>query len=306
MILTITLNPSVDRTIFVDKLLPNDTNRVRKTETDAGGKGINVARVAAELGSEVLATGFLGGKPGLFVKHVLDQERVPYDFVEVEDETRMNVIVEADDGPPTTFNERGPEVAPAHWEALVDKSRIAEGKAAFVVMGGSIPPGLHDDAFAIFPISTMNRRVVDADGEALKRSLAAKPFMVKPNRDEAERLLGAKIGSTAEAIGAARRIRGQGVEVAIISMGADGAVMSCGEGDFYAAAPTVEVVSTVGSGDSLIGGFLHALEQDFSYEEAFRWGIAAGAATATTTASEICKRPEVEALVPKVDVIRSA
>jgi 1-phosphofructokinase family hexose kinase len=304
MILTITLNPSVDRTIFVDKLLPNDTNRVRKTETDAGGKGINVARVAAELGSEVLATGFLGGKPGLFVKHVLDLEKVPYDFVEVEDETRMNVIVEASDGPPTTFNERGPKVTPAHWEALVDKSRIAEGKAAFVVMGGSIPPGLDDDTFAVFPISKMNRRVVDADGEALKRSLAAKPFMVKPNRDEAERLLGIEIRSIADAMAAARKICEQGIEIAIISMGAEGAAMSCEEGDFHAAAPTVEVVSTVGSGDSLIGGFLHALEQNMSCEEAFRWGIAAGAATATTTAAEICRRSEVEALLVKVEVHR--
>ena len=300
MTLTVTLNPSVDRTLFVDSFKLADTNRVVKTETDAGGKGINVARVASELGINVFATGFLAGKPGLFVKYVLDQEGVPHSFIGVPGETRLNILIENADGPPTTFNERGPEISKASWDELLDTicSRIESFE--YVAMGGSIPPGLGPEAFGEIVSAVGKPCVADADGEPMKIALSRKPFMVKPNRQEAERLLGVTIGDAVQALDAARELRNRGVAVAIVSIGKDGAVLSSDEGDFIAEPPRVDVVSTVGAGDSLIGGFLYGLEKRMSHEDCLRWGVAAGAATATTGASEICKRAKVEELLSTV------
>ncbi|MBA3726319.1 MAG: 1-phosphofructokinase [Armatimonadetes bacterium] len=300
MILSVTLNPSVDRTLIVETLKVADTNRVLNTETDAGGKGINVARVVGELGIDVLATGFLAGKPGLYVKHVLDQEGVPHSFVEVPGETRLNVLVESADGPPTTFNERGPEISNESWTQLLDTICSRIDSFTYVAMGGSIPPGLGPEAFSEIVSAVDRPCVVDADGAAMRIALDCKPFMVKPNRQEAERLLNVTIGDVGRALRAARELRDRGVTIAIVSLGKDGAVMSSGQGDFVAEPPRVEAVSTVGAGDSLIGGFMYGLEKCMSYEDCLRWGIAAGAATATTDASEICKRPKVEELLPGV------
>lgn len=300
MILSVTLNPSVDRTLFVETLKVADTNRVLKTETDAGGKGINVARVAAELGVDVLATGFLAGKPGLFVKHVLDEESVPHSFIEVPGETRLNILVENTEGPPTTFNERGPVISKQSWTELLAAIGSRIGGFNYVAMGGSIPPGLGAEAFGEILSAVDKPCVVDADGEAMRIALDRKPFMVKPNRQEAKRLLGVTIDDVDQALSAARELRNRGVTVAIVSLGKDGAVMSSDQGDCVAEPPRVEAVSSVGAGDSLIGGFLYGLEKRMSHEDCLRWGVAAGAATATTGASEICKRPKVEELLPRV------
>ncbi|MGI8923863.1 MAG: 1-phosphofructokinase [Fimbriimonadales bacterium] len=300
MILSVTLNPSVDRTLFVETLKVADTNRIVRTETDAGGKGVNVARVAAELGLDVIATGFLAGKPGLFVKQVLDEEAVSHSFIEVPGETRLNILVETTEGPPTTFNERGPVISKDSWTELLDAIGSRIGWFNYVVMGGSIPPGLGAEAFGEILTSVNKPCVVDADGDALRLALDRKPFMVKPNRQEAERLLNVTIGDIGQALRAARELRNRGVTIAIVSLGKDGAVMASDQGEFIADAPRVEVVSTVGAGDSLIGGFLHRLELRMDHADCLRWGVAAGAATATTSASEICRRAKVEELLPSV------
>jgi len=136
MILTITLNPSVDHALFVDVVKLNDTNRVNRTERDAGGKGINVARVAAELGSDVLATGFLGGGPGAYIRAVLDKQGVKHDFVEVNGETRINFSVEDGSGlPPTTFNEQGPDITLGNFQDMRDHCRRMSQTAAWVCVG---------------------------------------------------------------------------------------------------------------------------------------------------------------------------
>lgn len=304
MILTVTLNPSVDHAIFLDQLKLHDTNRVRRTETDAGGKGVNLARVAAELGAETLATGFLGGGTGAYVRKVLDKQGVKHDFIEVDAETRTNFSVEDEtDDPPTTFNEPGPSISELDLQALIDKCTEVAQCCQWAAMGGSLPPGVPTDIFAQLTRLFKERGckvLVDADGEPLRLAVEAKPDMIKPNAKEAQRLLGREIGSREEAVEAARELHRSGIAVVIVSLGEDGAAFACEDGCFVAESPQVDVRSTIGSGDSMLGGILWALEDGRPLEEAFKWGVAAGAATATTDGSEIARRPVVLELLPQV------
>ena len=312
MIFTVTLNTSVDHALFLEELRLGDTNRVTRTETDAGGKGVNLARVAAEMGASAVATGFAGGGPGAFIRHVLETQGVQHEFVETAGETRTNFSVEdATGAPPTTFNARGPQIAPGELEALWLKCRTLASGARWVAMGGSIPPGVPEDIYR--GLTTVFREescrvVVDSDGEPMRMALEARPCLCKPNAREASRLLGWPVVSVEDAIPAAREIRemqGGGDAMTIVSMGADGAVLASAEGVLVGISPKVETRSSIGSGDSLLGAFLWALEDGRPLEEAFRWGLAAGAATATTNGAEIARRPAVEALFPQA-IVRGA
>lgn len=310
MILSITLNPCVDRALFVDGLTMHDSNRVIRCEIDAGGKGINAARIIAELGVQVTATGFLAGGTGDFIWGVLDAaELLDPDFISVAGETRMNITVEDGTGmPPTTFNEKGPNIPNEKFGELTQiiyRNLVGE---KFVVAGGSLPPGIRDDVYADLIRFSRGQGVpmaVDADGEALRLALDAKPFLVKPNADETERLLGDEPKSLEDGVRAAKRIREMGAEVAIVSMGAKGAALAADGVALIAEAPKVAANSTIGAGDSMVGGFLAGLCMNLSLQEALRLGAAAGAATASTSGSEIGRREVIDRLLPGV-IIRDA
>lgn len=311
MILTVTLNPAVDHALFVEGLKVGDTNRVLRDEIDAGGKGINLSRIAVELGAMSLATGFLGGGTGAFIRKVMAKQGVLQDFVDVHGETRTNFSVEdTRGGPPTTFNERGPEIRPSEWEALKSKVEHYACRAHWVALGGSLPQGLPEDAYRILgEIAKAGgaRLVLDADGAPQVEGLKAAPDLVKPNAREAERLLsdGRRVESLDDAVRAAMDLR-EGDRLVVVSIGASGAAMAGPAGVFRGHSPQVEAKSTIGSGDSMIGGILAALEQGRPVEEAFAWGLAAGAATATTDGSEIGRRSVFEQLLPQARVQKVA
>lgn len=309
MILTITLNPAVDHALFVDGLKVGDTNRVFRDEIDAGGKGINLSRIAVELGAMSLATGFLGGGTGAFIRKVMARQGVLQDFVDVHGETRTNFSVEdVQGGPPTTFNERGPVIRPEEWEALLAKARHYASRAQWVALGGSLAQGLPPDAYRVLgdlAHAEGAKVVLDADGPPLIEGLKAKPDLIKPNAREAERLLGD--GRTVETFDDAVRAATDLVEngrTVIVSIGAAGAALCCASGVYRGSSPRVEAKSTIGSGDSMIGGFLAALARGADPAEAFAWGLAAGAATATTDGSEIGRREVFERLLPSARVER--
>lgn len=306
--MTVTLNPSVDQALFVDRLRVGDTNRVRRTETDAGGKGVNLSRMAAELGASTLATGFLGGGPGALVREVLRRQGVEHDFVDVDGDTRVNFSVEEETGaPPTTFNQAGPPIEAADWDRLLAVVERLVDRARWVALGGSLPPGAPEDAFATLGaiVRRASRRLaLDADGEPMRLGLKAGPDFVKPNDREAARLLGRPVATDAEAVEAARELHARGIGYALISRGAQGAVLACAEGVWLGRSPQVEAKSTIGSGDSFVAGFLCAIERGEGPEGALRLALAAGAATATTDGSEIGRRPSVERLLPFAQVER--
>jgi 1-phosphofructokinase family hexose kinase len=308
MILTVTLNPSVDETIFVEQLRPHDTNRVLRVEVDAGGKGINLARVAHALGSPVMALGFVGGKTGQFVCAVLAAEGVPHDFIWIEGSTRRNLCIEEASGrPPTMLNEPGPEISQQHWEALLAKVDEYLPQASWLALGGSLPPGVPRDAYAILIERAHAKGIpcaLDSDGPPMMVALRAKPELIKPNEQEAERLLGRALRGDHDCFPAAQELHERGIRHVVISRGARGADVVSSEGIFRATPPTVQVRSTIGSGDSMMAGILHILVQGGVMEEALRWGTAAGAATATTSGAEIAHREQVLELLPHVKIRR--
>lgn len=306
MILSVTLNPCVDHALFVASLKVCDTNRVVRTETDAGGKGVNLSRVVAELGGKTVATGFLGGGPGAFVRKVLDAQGVLHDFVEIAGDTRMNFSVEDESqAPPTTFNEPGPEISVREWEDLLQRVSRYAASAWWVAFGGSLPPCVPRDAFSQLcgvVHQAGSKVLLDADGDALQLGMLACPDFIKPNAKEASRLLGRPIDTLEQAMDAALELRGRGPSIVVVSRGADGAVMACEDRVWAGTSPTVHARSTIGSGDSLLGGMLWAMTESKCMEEAFAWGLAAGAATATTNGSEIARRSVVKKLLPLVEV----
>ena len=210
MILSVTLNPCVDHTVFVDELKLHDTNRVVRFETDAGGKGVNLSRVVAELGGQTMATGFLGGGPGAYVRKVLDAQGVTHDFVDISHDTRTNFSVEDGTGEPvTSFNAKGPVVSEDEWSQLIDRVRATAKAAKWVALGGSLPQGVPIDAYLTLGWIAKElgaRLALDADGEAARQGLDAKPHFIKPNKKEAGRLLGRAVESVEDAVFAAEEL----------------------------------------------------------------------------------------------------
>ena len=304
MIATVTLNPALDKSIYVDRLHPNDTNRILRVEVDVGGKGINASRVLKELGSETIALGFVGGQVGSFIEHVLKNEGIPTDFVHVNSDTRTNVCIQEMTGsPPTMLNEPGPTISEADFDQLFDKVREVAKKSSFVIFGGSLPPGVPKDIYQLLVKVVQDsdsKAILDSDGEPMRLGMKSLPYMIKPNREEVERLVNQRVKNAGEAVRAANILVGTGVKLVVISMGADGAVAASADEVWQAVPPKVTAVSTIGSGDSMVAGIAHILSKGGSLGEALKWGTAAGAATAMTDGTKICKLRQVQDLLEKV------
>lgn len=310
MISTITLNPSIDKTIYVSKLTCNDTNRISKVEIDAGGKGINCSRMLAELGAETKALAFLGGVTGHYIQFVMEKAGVPLEYVEIEKPTRVNVCIEDMSGaPPTTLNERGGPVDHRELVELFEKAKDISRESSYVVLGGSVPLGVNPDVHKVLvQIASAGgaKVVLDADGDALVEGLQSKPFMIKPNRDEAERLLDKIFESKTDVARGALELNERGIELVVISLGKQGAI-ACHEGIIYdATSPACEPKSTIGSGDSLIAGLLYGLEKGLPLEESLKIGCAAGAATAMSDGTCIGKKADVDTLLKETNVSKIA
>lgn len=309
MILTVTLNPCIDLALFTNGLDLHDSNRVQRSELDAGGKGVNLSRMVVELGGETFATGFLGGMTGDHIAAMLKSKGVPMEFVEVEDETRTNVSVESGDGPPTVFNAPGARVTGLEWESLLGIVGRRLKPDIWVALGGSLPPGAPAESYQV--LGEMARAaganlLLDADKDALKHGLAAGPDFVKPNQDEAERLLGTQITSVGSAFDAARTLyvrlldSGSADPTVVVSLGSRGAVLVNGREALFAVPPPIQAKSTIGSGDSFLGGYLVGLQRGLDVRQCLALGVAAGAATAQSDGTRIGTRGEVDGTLPGV------
>ena len=281
MILTVTLNPAVDHTLSVGE--QPRPGRVTRAETggqfDAGGKGINVSQYLAALSSDTVATGLLGGFTGEYIRSVLAEEPFETAFVELPAPTRINTTVLATDGE-YKFNENGPAADDAAIDALIERIRAVDPDR--VAIAGSLPPGLDGSAIDRLARAGPWRTSVDVGGDLLTR-LDAGYETCKPNRGELAAATGRDIDSVADAVAAARDLLDSGYERIVTSLGGDGAVLVTADRALYADAPAVEVVDTVGAGDSLFAGVLSALDRGESESEALRTGVAVASAVVGTT-----------------------
>lgn len=304
MIVTVTMNPAIDKTIEIEALLPGGLNRIQKVEYDAGGKGINVSKTIHELGGSSIAVGFLGGNSGKTIASVLDEWGIENDFIWVDGETRTNTKVYEKSGALTELNEPGPQIGKEQQEELVRKlESYANGQTLFV-LAGSIPNGVDKQIYSeIIPrVHAKGAKVLlDADGELFRNALKEKPDIIKPNRVELEEYFGFDYRvSMEELLEAARKLQGQGIETVAVSMGKSGAMMVREGYEVKCPALSVKAHSTVGAGDAMVAALAYAWENKLDNEQTVRLCMAASAGAVTTIGTKPPTRAVVDELMGQV------
>lgn len=306
MIVTVTPNPSLDRTLTVPHISFDEMVRASGTRLDWGGKGFNVSRALQALGAESVATGFLGGATGQMLAQGLREMGIAADPVPIAGETRTNTIIaEAETGRYIKVNEPGQTVRPEELSAFLQKAQARIQPGDLWILSGSLPPGLPLDFYAQLVSLVQGggaRTFLDASGEPLRLGCAARPYLVKPNAAEAEELTGHPVQSEADALGTARFFLRQGVEVVALSLGAEGLLLAQEQEAVWAWPPRVRAPNPVGAGDALLAGLAWALEQGLTLEELARWGVAAGTAAAMGEGVSTGSFAAVRALQKEVDI----
>ncbi len=280
MILTVTLNTALDVTYRVPRLLPHASHRVADVSERPGGKGINVARVLAALGHEVTATGFAGGPVGAVVRELLARSPGVVDaLAPCAGTTRRTVaVVDEASGDTTQFNEPGPLITAAEWSRFLDRYEdLLAGGARAVALCGSLPPGVPVGAYAVLVRAARAAGVpvlLDTSGEALRRGVAARPEIIKPNAAELAELTGSR-----EPLPATRDARRRGAHAVVTSLGPDGLLAATPEGAWRAAPPRALTGNPTGAGDSAVAGLLSALAEGLDWPERLTRAVALSAAT---------------------------
>ncbi|POH60050.1 phosphofructokinase [Cryobacterium zongtaii] len=300
-ILTFTINPALDVSTSTAHVTGEHKLRCSATRIDPGGGGINVARVIRRLGGTALSLYAAGGPTGDAFRQLIAAEGLPTVLMPIHQSTRQSFTVdETDSGKQFRFVLQGPEVTEAEWTACLDTLAATMPAGGYIVASGSLPPGVPDDFYARvarLARGTGTRCIVDASGPALSAALAEGVFLVKPSLRELEAHSGVKLDTPESQAGAAAQLVASGAaEYVALTLGGAGAILASASGVIRSDVPRVTVISTVGAGDSFLGAFVLRLAQGRSAEEAFRSGVAAGSATASTPATELCHRADVERL----------
>ncbi|WP_224269149.1 1-phosphofructokinase [Haloprofundus salinisoli] len=304
MILTVTPNPALDHTLTVDE--PLEPERVTRTDAaryDPGGKGINVSKYLDALGTETLATGFLGESFGAFLERRLRDADLATDFVEIDGVTRLNTTVLAPNGE-FKVNQNGPEVSASAVDAAVDA--VVRHDPETVVVAGSLPPGTGPETVDRIADAGAWDTVVDVDGPLLRR-LDADYALCKPNREELAVAADAPVDTVEQCLDAAERLRdGRNgrYERVVASLGDDGAILVSDDGAYHASALETSVVDTVGAGDALLSGVLSAFAVGASEPEALKTGIAVAAAVVAVSGTRVPPFADVSERTERVSLSR--
>jgi 1-phosphofructokinase family hexose kinase len=310
MIITVTLNPTLDKTLSVPRLEPGAVHRARIVRQDLGGKGINVSRALRAIGIDSRIIGFIGGRTGQAMQSGLLAASFDVNFVEVEGETRQNItLLDEASGQYTKINEPGPSISPRHiaaFRALVDQMARPGDLWAFC---GSLPPGAPTDLYAnlIQRVQAQGGRAfLDTSGRAFRDGLAACPFAIKPNSEEAAEFLGLSVQGDDEHCAAARRLQAEGVELVALTRGAQGLVLAMDGEVLIATPPPVAARSPIGAGDAALAGLLWAVSDECNPVETARRAVACGTAAAMQEGTGVGDRLLVERLLDQVTVTRSS
>lgn len=300
MIYTCTLNPSVDYVVHVKEFDLGGLNRTSFDTKHPGGKGINVSRVLHRLGLESTALGYTGGFTGQYIKDILEQEGTKTAFVEVNEDTRINIKLKANEE--TEINGQGPTLTEENLQALYQQfSSLEEGD--FVVLAGSIPSSAPKDIYVTLTKLARKkgaRVVVDTSGKDLLDIVKEGPFFIKPNHHELGELFDVSIQTAEEAVPYARKLMDMGAENVIVSMAGQGSLLVTKDNVYRANVPKGELKNSVGAGDSLVAGFLASYVKDGDFAKALQVGAATGSATAFSI--ELCTKDHMESLLPQIHV----
>ena len=303
MITTICLNPALDRTVTVDFLHPGQVNRIRTSRTDVGGKGVNVAVVCRRLGLEAQVIGCAGVDGYAKLQAKAKAEVIGCDFHTVEGAIRVNTKVFPLDGSGVTeLNEPGPTLTAEDLDVFFDLAIEKTVGSDYVVITGSLPPGCPAHTYRELIRVLKVPCILDVGGEALRLGVEAKPFLIKPNHHELAATVGRELHTMEDIRAAAQSFVDRGVRHVVVSLGKDGALYVGEEGCFYAPEIPVEVKSTVGAGDALVGGLLYGLVTGGSMREGFRAGAAAGTASVMTEGTQLIIPDDFMRLIQQVQI----
>ncbi len=306
-IITVTVNPALDLTVYTDSLRVGDVHAVSFIRKDSGGKGINVSKVLHRLGVSTIATGFLGGSVGHWIRSDLSRQSIQHRFLEIDGETRTNVkiITPTEE---TQLNGTGGLITNHDLDRLIEQlhSLVQPGDA--VVIAGSIP-GDADYTMYRTIIESFGKAdersifiALDTSGQALTEAVQARPNFVKPNVEELEQWWGSPLRLESEIAHAARELRSQGGEIVCVSMGDKGTLLVTSEGLYRAIPPVITPKSTIGAGDSIVAGFVSQFHKNRKPHEALVYATACGTATVMHAGSEVCTKEEAEAILPQIQL----
>lgn len=308
-ILTVTLNPAVDKTSSVGSLQPEKKLRCSAPVFEPGGGGINVARVINRLNGHALPLYFSGGNSGKQLKALLAEEGITGLAVEINGETRENLnLTDRSTGRQYRFIMPGPAISNAEYQALVQTAQAEMKDTAYLVISGSLPPNGSQGIFktlAEIAMQNKTRLIADISGEGLREVLQVGVYLAKPNLGELSALTGHEKLLEADAVSAARTLIQQGsCQILVISMGEAGALLVTADVSEKIPAPVVKRVSTIGAGDSMVAGIVHALQRGEDIRAAVRFGIACGTAATLNPGTALCKKEDAERLYDliKMDV----
>lgn len=304
MILTVTMNTSIDKLYLIESVQPETVMRVKEVHNTAGGKGLNVSRVAAKLGEPVTAMGFVGGFNGQYLESLISQPLVRCAFTHVQGETRSCINCwDLSCGRSTEYLEPGEPVTREDISRFLSDFESVLPEADVVAVSGSLPQGVPDDFYrglirrcreADIPV------LVDTSGKRLAAAAEEKPFFIKPNEDEIAQLAGHSFSGLEEAVRALKELRAGGIPCVVLSMGGDGALLACEQGVFRGKPPRITPRNTVGCGDSMVAGFAVGFARRLPLEETFRMALAVSAANALSLFTGDFDPADYERLYPDV------
>jgi 1-phosphofructokinase/tagatose 6-phosphate kinase len=311
MIITVTLNAAIDKSLSVPNFRLGRRHRTVEQTTMAGGKGVNVARALKALGQPVISTGLQGGPTGTRIVEQLTQESILNDFVRIGEESRTNTaVLDPTSGEQTEINERGPAVTEKELELFRDKLVYLAQGAEIVVLAGSLPRGMEPDTYATLIRDLRGvdvEIIVDTDGEPLRHAVKAEPTVISPNVLEGEELVGHEFNDEQDMLSAVREMATMGPKQALMTT-PDGCI-GAAPGDhgvtlLRARIEPRDAVATVGSGDAFLAGFVAARYTGSRTEECLRFGVACGAESTQRRGAGLIDPREVERLLPEVEVER--
>ena len=309
MILTLTLNPAIDRNVTVDKLVFEDRAYILSTREAAGGRGINASCVISSFGGQTLAIAPCGGRNGKRLEDFLLACSFPVELVRIKNEVRVNMTITDRQGLAVKLNELGPSMTTAELARVERAVKARLPGSHWLMLCGSAPPGVPHDFYArLVRLAKLNnvRTLVDADGAELEAAIEAKPTVISPNQHEAERLLGRVLLTRGHFLEAAERLRSMGAEAVVLSLGSRGAVGAAPDGAlFEALPPRVDAVCPIGAGDALAAAFVWAMTRKSDFAGALRWGVAAGTASARLPGVSFASLQQTRDIYSGVEVKRA-
>jgi 1-phosphofructokinase family hexose kinase len=308
LIVTLTINPTIDRVISVDRLAFEDRAYINSTRESAGGRGIIASSVIHTFGGQTLALLISGGAAGKRLEEHLRRDGLPFQVVPVANEIRTNLTITDKHGLTVNLNEAGPTLSKVEVASVEQAVAGTLDRASWLMICGSLPPGVPPEFYGTLIAAARKKKVktlLHADGEALRHGIEERPTVVTPNQHEADRLLGLTLLTRTHYLEAAERIRTMGPESVVLSLGSRGAVGAFREGLFEALPPRVDAVCPIGAGDALSAAYTWAMENKNHAVDALRWGVAAGTASARLPGMNFASLAQTEEIYRQVELRRA-